>query len=152
MKRLTKKGHLYTYDQVFRYICSLKIAQCLNRLRQYEDTGLTPDQICEIDKLYAEKCREVAELRKTAKRWKWIPCSESMPIDHDNRFYMCILKNHEEDPPMICQYEEYYGFGFWHDIYDVKTLGYVDSGFTTNEELGYEKVIAWMPLPEPYRE
>ena len=22
----------------------------------------------------------------------------------------------------------------------------------TDEELGYEKVVAWMPLPEPYRE
>lgn len=70
MKRLTKKGHLYTYDQVFRYICSLNIAQCLNRLRQYEDTGLTPDQICEIDKLYTEKCREVAELQKAAEQYR----------------------------------------------------------------------------------
>ena len=76
MKRLTKKGHLYTYDQVFRDFCSLNIVKCLNRLRQYEDTGLTPDQILEIDELYAEKCREVAELQKAAEHGKWIPCSE----------------------------------------------------------------------------
>lgn len=70
MKRLTKKGYLYTDDQVFRDICSLNIAQCLNRLRQYEDTGLTPDQILEIDELYAEKCREVAELQKAAEQYR----------------------------------------------------------------------------------
>ena len=41
--------------------------------------------------------------------------------------------------------------GFWHDIFNEETLGFVDTEFKTNEELGYEKVIAWMQLPEPYR-
>lgn len=81
----------------------------------------------------------------------WIPCSEAMPEDCDMRFYMCIVENHEEDLPMFCQYEEECGFGYWHDIYDEHTLGFVDSEFRTNEELGYEKVIAWQPLPEPYQ-
>lgn len=33
-------------------------------LKSYVDTGLSPENIREIDILYAEKCREVAELRK----------------------------------------------------------------------------------------
>lgn len=82
----------------------------------------------------------------------WIPVSEKLPKDCDDRFYMCIVENHEEDLPMFCQYEEDRGFGFWRDYYDGDTLGFVDSEFQTNEELGYEKVVAWMPLPEPYRE
>ena len=82
---------------------------------------------------------------------EWIPCSECLPEDVDNRFFMCIVENHEEDLPMFWQYEEEYGFGFWHDIFNEETLGFVDTEFKTNEELGYEKVIAWMPLPEPYR-
>lgn len=53
---------------------------------------------------------------------------------------------------MFCQYEEGYGFGFCTDRYDGDTLGFVDSEFQTNEELGDEKVVAWMPLPETYRE
>lgn len=32
-------------------------------LKAYEDTGLTPEQIIEMDRLYAEKCREVAMLK-----------------------------------------------------------------------------------------
>lgn len=83
---------------------------------------------------------------------EWIPCSERLPEDYDNRFYMCAVENHEEDPPMYCQYEEEYGFGYWNDIYNPETLGFVDTEFRTNEELGYEKVVAWMPLPEPYTE
>ncbi|MBQ0113073.1 MAG: DUF551 domain-containing protein [Bacteroidales bacterium] len=83
---------------------------------------------------------------------KWIPCSERLPEDGDSRFYMCTVENHEEDLPMFCQYEEESGFGFWHDIYDEHTLGFVDSEFMTNEELGYEKVIAWMQLPEHFKE
>lgn len=82
---------------------------------------------------------------------EWIPCSERFPEDCDNRFYMCVVENHEEDPPMFCQYEEEYGFGFWHDIYNEYTLGFVDTEFKTNEELGYEKVVAWQPLPDPYQ-
>ena len=36
---------------------------------------------------------------------EWIPCSERLPEDYDNRFYMCAVENHEEDPPIYCQYE-----------------------------------------------
>ena len=46
-----------------RYWCSRK-KKALIQLKRYEDTGLTPEQIREIDRLYAEKCREVAELRQ----------------------------------------------------------------------------------------
>lgn len=37
-------------------------AMCV--LKNYEDTGLTPEQIREIDRLYTEKCRKVAELQQ----------------------------------------------------------------------------------------
>lgn len=81
----------------------------------------------------------------------WIPVSERLPEDDDMRFYMCIVENHEEDLPMFCQYDSEYGFGFWHDIYDSTSLGFVDMVFKTNDELGYEKVVAWQPLPKPMR-
>ena len=76
----------------------------------------------------------------------WIPVEEELPKDGDSRYYMCIVENHEEDPPMYCQYDEECGFGFYKDIYDEHTLGFVDCEFNTNEELGYEKVIAWQQL------
>ncbi len=33
------------------------------RLKAYEDTGLSPEQMVEMDHLYAEKCKEVAMLK-----------------------------------------------------------------------------------------
>lgn len=45
--------------------CSLcPVRQAFDRLSSYEDTGLTPEQIKEVDRLYAEKCRELEILRK----------------------------------------------------------------------------------------
>lgn len=43
--------------------CHFEKAVC-ERLANYEETGLTPEQIREIDRLYTEKCREVAELQQ----------------------------------------------------------------------------------------
>ena len=89
-------------------------------------------------------------VKKEAEQYNggWIPVEEELPKDGDSRYYMCIVENHEEDPPMYCQYDEECGFGFYQDIYDEHTLGFVDCVFQTNEELGYEKVIAWQQLPQ----
>lgn len=40
------------------------IGMALGKLKAYESTGLTPEQIWEIDKLYAEKCRELSRIRQ----------------------------------------------------------------------------------------
>lgn len=99
-----------------------------------------------------KKYLELANDTNVPSKNGWIPVSEKLPEDDDMRFYMCIVENHEEDLPMFCQYDSEYGFGFWHDIYDSTSLGFVDTVFETNDELGYEKVVAWQPLPEPYKE
>lgn len=112
----------------------------------YEQVGNALDKAIEIVKQEAEKFGRDTNVGSNG----WIPVEEELPRDCDNRFYMCIVENHEEDLPMFCQYDEEYGFGFLHDIYDEHTLGFVDSEFKTNEELGYEKVIAWQQLL-PYR-
>lgn len=39
------------------------MADLRERLKAYEDTGLSPEQLVEMDNLYAEKCREVAALK-----------------------------------------------------------------------------------------
>lgn len=80
---------------------------------------------------------------------KWIPCSERMPDDDDYRDYLVLVENHIGDTPMICQCNPEYGFGYYKDIYDPVTLGYVDTEFSTLDELGYEKAMYWMQMPEP---
>ena len=74
MERLTARdrGHAY-YKKCFEEPCigggceiedcKLKIDICEN-LARYEDIGLTPEQLIEIDRLYLEKCEEVNRLRE----------------------------------------------------------------------------------------
>lgn len=57
---------------------------------------------------------------------QWIPCSERLPLDHDS--------------VLITDYD------YWIDIgyHDGQTWHY-------SEAVGTPQVIAWMPLPDPYK-
>ena len=64
-----------TGEKITRIANSL-LYGALYKLMRYEETGLSPDQIKEMDELYHEKCREVAELQK---KHRWIPAEEQLP-------------------------------------------------------------------------
>ena len=71
MNRLTRRYEDGTLDTA-KYIdvmffdreSKLRDNEIIERLASYEDLGLTPEQIREIDRLYSGKCKEVAELKK----------------------------------------------------------------------------------------
>lgn len=46
------------------------MADLHNRLKAYEDTGLTPEKILELDKMYQELSKEVMQYRKAAEPYK----------------------------------------------------------------------------------
>ena len=126
-----------------------KIIEHLENASFWTDSSFDEDGYCNDDSeeaVYLHKAIEIVKQEAEQYNNGWIPVEEELPKDGDNRYYMCIVENHEEDPPMYCQYDEECGFGFCKDIYDEHTLGFVDCEFNTNEELGYEKVIAWQQL------
>lgn len=47
--------------------CDLEIRAC-NKLADYEDLGLTPKQLKEISKMYADKCKALGEYQKAEKQ------------------------------------------------------------------------------------
>lgn len=103
----------------------------IDRLAEYEDTGLTPDQIREIDRLYSEKCREVAELQKAAEYDRWIPVEERLP-DEYGKYTVTAVEN-----------------GIRHVTrmdYRARTKTWEKAGTRT-----YWKVIAWRQREKPYR-
>lgn len=94
----------------------------------------------------------LTDLEQDEKENGWIPVSERLPDGGDCRYFMCLLENHLEDAPIFLQYNESVGFGFYTDIYDPVTLGFVDTEFSTVEELGYEEVLYWRELLNPPEE
>lgn len=78
---------------------------------------------------------------EAAKRGEWIPVSERLP----------------EDMQRVLIWFEYYRYGDFNCMYQTYGFGYVCDGKWSpfiNGETGWQdyRVIAWQPLPEPYKE
>lgn len=122
----------YKYCESYLRDCPT-IAEIYEKIAAYEDAGLTPEQIKEIDKLYAEKCKEVSVLKKE----RWVPTWERFP---ENGKY--VLVSFENFSLLnIARYEEDENGGAFYPGDDEKSYSQYDLF-----------VNAWMPLPEPYRE
>lgn len=79
---------------------------------------------------------------------RWIPVSEGTP-KHGGEYMLWgkICADDEEDYCFLGDYYEFEEkFGIEKSNYDPHTLGFID---TEIDE--YYSVIAWMPLPEPYK-
>lgn len=69
-----------------------------------------------------------------------------------NEFFEVVQEDNEDAIPRASyQYDSESGFGWWNDIYDPVTLGFVDSEFHSLKDEGLADVVAWR-LVEPYEE
>lgn len=76
----------------------------------------------------------------------WIPCSVRLPKEDGSYLVQSVFEE------KVHFYDQYYdsgceAFGTYMDYYDKNTLGFLDSEFVKDEY-----VVAWQPLPEPYKE
>ena len=89
-------------------------------LASYEEMGLTPEQIRKIDRLYAEKCREVAELQQRDTPVKVKPIEVYHPVGY--RVGMCpkcdaILRDYANRFCGECgQRLEWGSWGEWEEL------------------------------------
>ena len=89
----------------------------------------------DLEKLVAEKVEEIKNMpiQSLITEPHWIPCSERLP-EHDGELYLvtdyCEQINRKRIHMSCCYVNRE---GFWSDV-----------------PIGY-KVIAWMPLPEPWK-
>ena len=127
MERLTSrdsKGNLCLCNKEV-YGNNQDIYNAIAVLEDYENTGITPEQLQVINEEYTKMAKELAELRQQN---QWIPVSERLP---EPGIYLVTCD--DKDYPVkrmrmkgICFYDH-------NGIYD-------------------GKVLAWMLLPEQYKE
>lgn len=140
---------IYTFKGKVEDVENDYILKVQRKLKEYEETELTPEQI---------------------KAAKWIPCSERMPKPEQEVEITYTKKNYKtgetiyltasafyEDGTMTCDDSDY----AWEDMdnweYDEKRDSYlIPEGWweavSFSEQSGAVDmpVIAWRPLPEPY--
>ncbi len=109
------------------------IYEALCKLKDYEDTGLEPGDLQEIDEEYQKLAKEVAGLRE---KERWIPVEEKFPED-DNYI---LLSFANLSLPGIGRYETDQDGGAFYLEDDDKSC--ISRGFIVN---------AWKPLPERYQ-
>lgn len=101
------------------------IYSALCKLKDYEDSSLTPEQIYNMDKTFSHMCNIVNN--------KWIPVGQRLPEIRKD----CLVT------------VRYTGFMGMHGIW-VKT-GHMESENDWWGDCAGGEVIAWMPLTDPYR-
>ena len=83
---------------------------------------------------------EAQQVRTEMSSANWIPCSERLPEDYEE----------------VLVWFEYFRYGVYNRLYQTHGIGDYSSEYDSwmiNHETGWHKlrVIAWMPLPEPYK-
>lgn len=136
-----KPGAVIT-DQVWE-----KLYGALLKLKDYEKTGLSPDQVSELQNETQEQARQMLERvarlsdeieqMKGEERQQWIPVTEKLP---EPETYILVSFDNFTLPDIATYRVDDDGSGAFYQGDEDYT--YLSVGFYVN---------AWMPLPEPYR-
>lgn len=102
-----------------------KLYGALCKLKDYEDTGLSPDEVESLNEF--EESNAQKYLIEIAKH-RWIPVEERLP-ENDNSVLMCSAAGGVD-------------VGWWTGVRWVTGFSHADVA---------KNIIAWQPLPEPYR-
>ena len=110
---------------------------------------MTVEEQMLMNKLLNKLSKECERLHKELQKHKWIPVSERLPEDGT---YLVTVKRITSHPKVDID-------SFAKDLYKVDEFDFCDKEgkcgwYNYDSEYGYwedDKVIAWMPLPEPHQ-
>ena len=107
-----------------------KLYGALCKLRDYENTGLSPEEVERVNDFgESQVARLMKKLQEEQEKHRWIPASERLP--EENGTYLTTL-----DGELVGQEEPFTGMcGFENGRWDEEGC-----------------VIAWKPMPAPYEE
>ena len=125
-------GHMITLD------VAEKLYGALCKLRDYENTDLSPEEVERInDFSKSQACLLMEKLQKEREKHQWIPVTEQLP--EPETYVLVSFSNFSL--PIIGRYAENEEGGAWF-------AGDEDEPLVSQDMF----VNAWMPLPEVYRE
>lgn len=124
-----------------------KLYRALWKLKDYEKTGLSPDQVSELQNETQEQARQMLERvarlsdeierMKGEERQQWIPVTEKLP---EPETYILVSFDNFALPDIATYRVDDDGSGAFY-VGDLDCT-YLSVGLFVN---------AWMPLPEPYK-
>lgn len=91
-----------------------------------------------IDAMKADLKDEIKDLPSAHPEQRWIPCGERLPLEQEADYWICTNKGYQ----CQCRWtRDRYGLGLYHEW-----------GWKLIDIPQYTHVVAWQPLPEPYKE
>ncbi len=136
MKRLTRKRNSGIKTG---YWSPEKKETLVQRLAEYENTGLTPEDVESVNDFEKSQIGILMKkLSEERKKHRWIPVKERLP---------------ENDDFVLVTVSGIYNHLTFSNVIELasysKQEGWMINGYLEWEDPG---VIAWMPLPEAYKE
>lgn len=143
---ISRKAVLNTLDFTDKFLDETRTVESYKTLLEecYKNLpSVTPTHTDRTVQDFVDRCRECGK-QKT----KWIPVSEKLPEEDGDYLLWGKIDEDEDEYTFIGSYDSgCEEFGIWQEQFDRTTLGCLGSDF-----FEYASVIAWMPLPEPYKE
>lgn len=126
----------------------------LCKLKDYEDTELSPDEVEKVnDFVKSQIAHLLKKYQEEKKKHEWIPCNERMPEEHDSIFKKwkgtdkwnnAMFEKDSDDVNVTVEFED--------GTRKTRTAHTLDGKWDIEKWYPKKKVIAWQPLPEPYKE
>ena len=116
---------------------------------EYEDTGLSPEEVEEVNKFEGSNGQKW--LLEIAKH-RWIPVSERLPEEHESIFAKfkgtdkwsnAMFEKASDDVNITYEFED--------GTRKTATSYTIDGEWKLERRITKRKVIAWQPLPTPYK-
>lgn len=142
-----------------------KIKEAMEQLALYEETGLTPEEVIRVnDFVKSGTASLLAKIARLEQEREWIPTDKVTPFNYTtvmatvkHRRWISDLETEDEvDHPERIEVCQVYYDGISYiklDDTDYENLVHIpDREQEEDIEYPIEEVLAWMPLPEAYKE
>ena len=86
------------------------------------------------------ECDAWNQYKNYPRKSQWIPCSERLPEEKEKSYWVCL----ETGGQCQCRWT--------NDMYGLGANKWSEWGWHIMDKPQYSKIVAWMPLPEPYKE